>query len=243
MCERSPKRLTRSCSSVEIKDNVTEPVQFTPVTQFDSPCTSVLSVSTLSPVCLIAWLMLFPEGNASSSDMWLAKYAELKYQIKLFQKGARLSWWYDPVTFSHSVSRIIIQFKQFDVIMTQFTLQVYITWSALHVRYSKPECCSADYVNSNDQIHASRWSSGDKAKWYGKQYYTNTTCLCLKNFHSNCVLPTKQLFLKDVQHCLATTRRTTSVSHVSKNQLHILLRPITLYPFWSLFKTWLTMKI
>jgi len=93
------------------------------------------------------------------------------------------------------------------------------------------------------RLHASWWSSGDKAKWYGKEYYTNTTCLCFKNFHSNCVLPTKQLFLKDVQHCLATTRRTTSVSHVSKNQLHILLRPITLYPFWSLFKTWLTMKI
>ena len=152
MCERSPKRLTSSRSSVEIKDNVREPVQLPPITQFDSSCTSVLSVSTLPSVCLILWFMLFPEGNASSSDMCLAKYAELKYQSKLLQKGARLLWWHDPVTFSHSVSRIIIQFKQLDVIMTQFTLQVYITWSALHVQYSKPECYSADSMNSNDQI-------------------------------------------------------------------------------------------
>ena len=150
MCERSRKRLTRSCSSVEIKDNATEPVQFPPVTQFDSPCTSVQSVSTLSPVCLIPWFIMFPAGNASSSsDMWLAKYAELKYKNKLLQKGARLSWWHDPVKFPHSVSRIIIQFKQLDVIMTQFTVPVYITQSALHVQYSKPEC---DSVNSNDQF-------------------------------------------------------------------------------------------
>jgi hypothetical protein len=87
MCEKSPKCLTRPRLSVEIKDNVTEPEQLSPVTQFESPCTSVLSVITISPVCLISWFMLFPEGNASSlSDKWLAKHAELEYQNKLLQK-------------------------------------------------------------------------------------------------------------------------------------------------------------
>jgi hypothetical protein len=52
---------------------------------------------------------------------------------------------------------------------------------------------------------------------------------CFKNFHSNWVQPIKQLFMKDVQRCLATTRQTSSVSHVSKNQWRILLRTITLY--------------
>lgn len=181
MCERSRKRLTRSCSTVEIKDNVTEPVQFPPVTQFDSPCTSVQSVSTLSPVCLIPWFMMFLEGNASSSsDMWLAKYAELKYQNKLLHKGARLSWWHDPVMFPHSVSRIIIQFKQLDVIMTQFQC------TSLGQHYT----CDTVKHNVVQQIlwivmtssHANWWCSGEKAKWYRKKYYTNTTWFLFQKF-------------------------------------------------------------
>jgi len=174
MCERSPKRLTRPRSSVEIKDNVTEPVQFPPVTQFDSPCNWVLSVSTLSPVCLLLWFVLFPEGNASSSDTWLAKYAELKYQNKLLKKGARLSWWHDPVRFAYFVSRIIIQFKQLDVILTQFKS------TSLDQHYT------CDTVNHNvaqqilwivtTRLHASWRSSGYKAEWYRKKCYTNNTC-------------------------------------------------------------------
>jgi hypothetical protein len=87
MCERSPKCLTRPRSSVEIKENVTEPEQLSPVTPFESPGTSGLSVFTLSPVSLISWFLQFPEGNASLlPDKWLAKHTELEYGNKLLQK-------------------------------------------------------------------------------------------------------------------------------------------------------------